>query len=209
MKLLSAVKNKLEQNKTNIKILSAFIVCISLILLSSIGYSNKVDDTLKENKQITQEYENLIKDYNSVVDYYNSLYKQYDDLNNANSELQTQIQNYQDQQETINNLTAQLNELQNQYNNLKTENESLSSQVSSLQTILSQNNHSSEGNGWRIPGSISNSSDNTGGGMVWLSETGSKYHSIPNCGNMNPNNAWQVSQSSAEASGYSRCSKCF
>ena len=44
--------------------------------------------------------------------------------------------------------------------------------------------------------------------MVWLSSTGSKYHSKPNCGRMNPNTARQVPKSDAEASGYGPCSKC-
>lgn len=44
--------------------------------------------------------------------------------------------------------------------------------------------------------------------MVWISETGSKYHSVPDCGRMNPANAYQMSLSDAEAHGYGRCSKC-
>lgn len=44
---------------------------------------------------------------------------------------------------------------------------------------------------------------------VWLSATGEKYHSIPNCGRMNPDKARQVTKSQAEASGYEPCSKCF
>ena len=39
--------------------------------------------------------------------------------------------------------------------------------------------------------------------------TGEKYHSIPNCGRMNPNTARQVSKSEAEAMGYGPCSKCY
>lgn len=49
----------------------------------------------------------------------------------------------------------------------------------------------------------------TNSATVWLSATGSKYHSIPNCGRMNPDNARQVSQSEAQAQGYTACSKCF
>ncbi|WP_258881048.1 ComEC/Rec2 family competence protein [Clostridium tagluense] len=45
------------------------------------------------------------------------------------------------------------------------------------------------------------------GTMVWLSETGSKYHSINNCGRMNPNKARQVTLEEAKNS-YSPCSKC-
>ena len=45
------------------------------------------------------------------------------------------------------------------------------------------------------------------GTMVWLSATGEKYHSINNCGRMNPNNARQVTLEEAKSS-YSACSKC-
>lgn len=45
--------------------------------------------------------------------------------------------------------------------------------------------------------------------MVWQSATGSKYHSIPDCGRMNPNKATEITIESAEAKGLGRCSKCF
>lgn len=48
-----------------------------------------------------------------------------------------------------------------------------------------------------------------GTGMVWLSATGEKYHSIPDCGNMNPNKARQVTEADALMQGYEKCSKCF
>ena len=47
------------------------------------------------------------------------------------------------------------------------------------------------------------------GDMVWISATGSKYHRIPNCGNMNPNNATEMTRSQAEAAGYDACKKCY
>ncbi|MDE6212358.1 MAG: hypothetical protein K2M70_02615 [Lachnospiraceae bacterium] len=47
------------------------------------------------------------------------------------------------------------------------------------------------------------------GEMVWLSATGDKYHSINNCGRMNPNKARQVSLEDAISDGYGRCSKCW
>ena len=47
------------------------------------------------------------------------------------------------------------------------------------------------------------------GDMVWISATGSKYHRIPNCGNMNPNNATEMTRSQAEAAGYGACKKCY
>lgn len=45
--------------------------------------------------------------------------------------------------------------------------------------------------------------------MVWLSATGNKYHSINNCGNMNPKNARQVTLSEALERGMEKCSKCW
>ena len=47
------------------------------------------------------------------------------------------------------------------------------------------------------------------GTMVWIPATGEKYHSIPNCGRMNPDTARHVSRSEAEAMGYGPCSKCY
>lgn len=45
--------------------------------------------------------------------------------------------------------------------------------------------------------------------MVWVSETGSKYHRINNCGRMNPDKAVQMSQSDAEARGLEPSKKCY
>ena len=45
--------------------------------------------------------------------------------------------------------------------------------------------------------------------QVWISATGSKYHSIPDCGNMNPDKAHQETISQAQAEGYEACKKCF
>ncbi len=47
------------------------------------------------------------------------------------------------------------------------------------------------------------------GQNVWISATGSKYHSIPDCGSMNPDKATEMSASDAEAQGYSPCKRCF
>ena len=51
----------------------------------------------------------------------------------------------------------------------------------------------------------------TGAGenLVWLSETGSKYHSINNCGTMNPDNARQVTEAEAINLGKGKCKKCW
>ena len=45
--------------------------------------------------------------------------------------------------------------------------------------------------------------------MVWISETGSKYHRFNDCGKMNPDRATQISLSRAQQLGYEACSKCY
>lgn len=50
---------------------------------------------------------------------------------------------------------------------------------------------------------------NESSSMVWLSATGSKYHSINNCGNMNPKKARQVTENEAKSRGMEKCSKCW
>lgn len=47
------------------------------------------------------------------------------------------------------------------------------------------------------------------GTPAWLSATGSKYHSIPDCGTMNPDKAFQTTREEAEATGYEACKKCW
>lgn len=47
------------------------------------------------------------------------------------------------------------------------------------------------------------------GALVWIPATGQKYHSIPDCGNMNPDKATQLTESEAIQKGYGKCSKCF
>ena len=45
--------------------------------------------------------------------------------------------------------------------------------------------------------------------QVWVSATGSKYHNKPDCGNMNPDNARQMTRIEAEAMGLEACKKCY
>ena len=84
---------------------------------------------------------------------------------------------------------------------------------SSNKSNTSSNSSSNKSNSSASSSSSSSSSNQSTdrkpqGGKVWISETGKKYHSIPNCGRMNPNKASQVSVSDAEGMGLSPCSKC-
>ena len=76
------------------------------------------------------------------------------------------------------------------------------------------------GNGaWSTAPTVTTSNDNYGTSTVdtnnnknqtaYLSATGDKYHSISNCGRMNPNKATKTTVAKAEQSGCGRCSKCW
>ena len=52
-------------------------------------------------------------------------------------------------------------------------------------------------------------SSDTQGRTVWISATGSKYHSRPDCGNMNPDKATQETEAQALSQGYEACKKCW
>lgn len=59
-----------------------------------------------------------------------------------------------------------------------------------------------------------NTSNDTGGGgsssiLVWKSARGDKYHSINNCGRMNPAKATQITEEQAINQGLGKCSKCW
>ena len=45
--------------------------------------------------------------------------------------------------------------------------------------------------------------------MVWITETGSKYHCKNTCGSTNPENASQVTRAKAESMGLKPCKKCY
>lgn len=46
-------------------------------------------------------------------------------------------------------------------------------------------------------------------GKVWITATGSKYHSKNNCGNTNPKTATQITEEEAIRRGYEKCKKCW
>lgn len=76
------------------------------------------------------------------------------------------------------------------------------------------NNSASANNDSNNKTSNDNSASNTdsgssSGGLVWKSATGKKYHSINDCGNMNPDKATQITKEEAEELGLEPCSKCY
>lgn len=98
---------------------------------------------------------------------------------------------------------------------------SSSSSTSSTSNKKSSSSNSSSSNSSKSSSSSSSSNKSSSsssnssvestpvGGQVWISATGSKYHSKNNCGRMDPNKARQISLSEAKSRGLEPCSKCF
>lgn len=87
---------------------------------------------------------------------------------------------------------------------------SSSKKSSNTSKSSSSSNKSSNSNKSKSNSSSNSSVESTPvGGQVWISATGSKYHSKNNCGRMDPNKARQISLSEAESRGFEPCSKCF
>ena len=197
---------KLKQYILRNKILVAVTACLVICILAMSG---TVSSAVDERDLMSNQLQEQTEQYDELQSNYDDLSAKFDELQSNYNDLETELTNYQDQQETIDTLNAQLTDLQEKYDTLAAENEELKAEVAQPENSSGGGGTGSGGGILYIPGSSSESSNDSVGGMVWLSETGSKYHSIPDCGNMNPNNARQVSRSSAEAQGYDACSKCW
>lgn len=113
--------------------------------------------------------------------------------------LEYRITYYEDQQDTIKELESKIEDLEE---NNKTEAVETSEENQEDSFVINSETSGTEDT------DIS-STDDSYGTMVWLSETGTKYHSYSSCGNMNPAKARQVSESSAKAQGYQPCKNCW
>lgn len=190
---------KIKQYVLGNKVLVAIIACLVICIL---GMSSTAPSAANDRESMERQLQEQMEQYETLQSNFETLSVQYDDMLSDYDTLKAELVKYQDQQKTIDDLNSQLEVLQEKYDALSGENEELRSQVSSLQTRSSSTSSSSSSSDAGL------SNDNSGG-TVWLSATGSKYHSVPGCGNMNPDNARQVSKSSAEAQGYGACSKCW
>ena len=198
---------KVKQYILGNKVLMAITACLVIIILAMSGTVSSAVDQRELMSDQLQEHAALDCDLQSNFD---TLSAQYDDLTGAYDTLRAELTNYQDQQETIDDLNTQLTDLQAKYDTLSAENEELKAQVAQSENSSGGSGGTGSGGGiLYIPSSSSESSNDSGSDMVWIPADGEKYHSIPDCGRMNPNTASQVTRSSAEAMGYDACSKCW
>lgn len=192
---------KVKQYILRNKVLISITACLVIFILAMSG---TVSSAVDQRQELTEEYEDLENSYDSLSSQYHTTQSLYNDIKD-------ELKNYQDQQATIDDLNAQLTDLQEKYDTLSAENEELKERIS--ENDSSMGSAGGTGGGLLpVPGSdgyLSESSNDSGSDMVWIPADGEKYHSIPDCGRMNPNTASQVTRSSAEAMGYDACSKCW
>ena len=182
------------------KISISMILCVVLLITTGIFWSNSEENS-KSYAAVQKQYDELKSKYDSVEKQFNAQEDEIETLKNENSEQQDQIESLEDKNS---DLKEKVNTLRSEKKKLKTENASLKTKAEKASSA----NSGSRG-GMPVSNYSSDSSSDSEETMVWLSETGSKYHSIPDCGRMNPDKARQVTESDAESMGYGRCSKCF
>lgn len=71
-----------------------------------------------------------------------------------------------------------------------------------MERLAASQNYASSSNGY-----VATVNEDNIGSMLWITKTGSKYHSHGNCGNSKY--VSQVTRESAEARGLDPCSKCY
>ena len=199
--------HKVKQYILKNKVLIAVAACLAICIL---GMSGTASSAINEKDLLEEQLQDQITQYEDLQNRNDTLSVKYNSLQSNYTDLKSEITNYQDQQTTIDELNAQVTELQGKYDTLSEENEELKQKISEAEENSGAGGGAGSGHGTLTVSEASGGgSDNSGGEMVWLSATGSKYHSIPDCGNMNPDKARQVSRSTAESQGYDACSKCW
>ena len=181
----------------------SFRLIFGILMVCIIALAGLVGLTVKENYSMSVRLQKQQNQYEQLKDEKETLSKNYESLQLDYANLECEITYYEDQQDTIKELESKIEKLEenNKKNNkTKTVETSEENQEDSIVT-------NSETSG--TEDQDTSSTDVSYGTMVWLSETGTKYHSYSSCGNMNPAKARQVSESSAKAQGYQPCKNCW
>ena len=197
------VEKQVFNDRVNIKILSALIVCVFAVILSSIGYSNSISNLQKENYNLTDRYDTAKEDYENSRLMYKTLNLDYKKLNGEYKKIQTELENYKDQQATIDELNTNLTELQEKYTSLETTNKSLQEQLDAKKAAEEAERQRIEQQQAQQQLEQANSS-----GQVCITPTGECYHR-PSCSTLKRSSSLTyMSISQAQASGYRACKVC-
>ena len=201
------------------------LVCGLLAVIIFLLISNVV--THHTVKTLTEELDTCNSQYDALADEYDRLVLDSEALRDSNESLSSQLETLSARFEKVErDLQNQLDQLKRDYITLQAKYKEVTSSPTPSPTPIPtptpdpEPSSESESGTWGIPnfsgGGSGSWNNNTGydsvessGGTAWLSATGEKYHSIPNCGRMNPNTAVKTTVAAAEASGYEQCRNCW
>lgn len=152
----------------------------------------------------------LSKKVTDIETQLNETQEQYQYINN---QLEDELLKNEELSNRLSKMTNKVQELQNENSNLilentklQDENKALKDEIASLKNQLEQaKSNTTQTSSWSFGTNITNGST---GELVWLAEKGKKYHSKPDCGNMNPDTSYQVTLSKAQSMGYPPCKNC-
>ncbi len=215
------IKTKLEKMKNFFLKNKALSVTFTVLLIIIAGLSLNLSMTNATQETLKTDYEQKIGELQSTVD---TLTDDKKNLENENSEYKNKISNFSDSSEELENyktqcseLETKYNKLQTDYNTLKTNYDKLSAEKTAISTAstssASSSKASSTSNSTKVSSttnttntSASNDDSKKNSHTVYITNTGSKYHS-GGCRYLKKSKI-AISESDAISQGYSACSVC-
>ena len=193
-KIVTAVKENKKRTIT---------AALSLILGISVGTTKNIskeehNNNIKTIAAISEQVNQCNNEYNELEEHIHKLTATKDELTTKHTTLTTTVSSLKTQIATEESRIASEEKA-------KAERERLAAEQAAreeAERLAASQNYASSSNGY-----VATVNEDNIGSMVWITKTGSKYHSHGNCGNSKY--VSQVTRESAEARGLDPCSKCY
>ncbi len=201
--MLKQIKNKLESvilNKTNHKIIVAFLLCFLTIGLFSNTYLQKEKEYQNQLSDIQTKYETLQGNNADLIERHNKLKSDYDKLSSEHKKLEEEIENYKDQIATINDQNKKIEELHSQYDTLQVDRDNLQKQLDAKKAEEERIAREKEAQ------RLAQQQQMHVGATVYWTSGGECYHSTPDCPTLKRSK--NIQSGSAASSGRRSCKVC-
>lgn len=203
------VKKSFWKDKKNIAIviLAFLLICVgsSSSSESITTLENKIKDLTTQVENLTNENEKIQTENENLKSQIKELDKteEINQLNQTISDKDTHIKNIEEQ---VNNLTTEKQNLESQVTTLTSEKQSLEQKVNSLSKAKTTTKSSNNSSAVATSATPAPASEPTNSYTVYITNTGSKYHS-GGCSYLRKSKH-AIDKNSAIAQGYSACSRC-
>ena len=206
-KIVTAVK---ENKKRTIA------AALSLILGISVGTTKNIskeehNNNIKTIAAISEQVNQCNNEYNEIEEHIHKLTATKDELTTKHTTLTTTVSSLKTQIATEESRIASEEKAKAERERLAAEQAAKEEAAriaaeqaarEEVERLAASQNYASSSNGY-----VATVNEDNIGSMVWITKTGSKYHSHGNCGNSKY--VSQVTRESAEARGLDPCSKCY